>query len=164
MDIKQVEIEKIKPYEKNNKKHPQSQIDNVAKSIELYGFVQPLVIDKKNTIVIGHCRYLAAKQLGLTEVPCVYVNNLSAAEVRKLRILDNKLNESDWDFANLEIELAELDFSDFDIDFGVDTPELLDVDLNENTPEVDFEKEKKFECTCPNCGFRFVPIKEMPNE
>lgn len=118
MDIKQVEIEKIKPYEKNNKKHPQSQIDNVAKSIELYGFVQPLVLSKSNVIVIGHCRYLAAKQLGLTEVPCVYVNNLSAAEVRKLRILDNKLNESDWDFANLELELAELDFSDFDIDWG----------------------------------------------
>lgn len=149
MDIKQVEIEKIKPYEKNNKKHPQSQIDNVAKSIELYGFVQPLVIDKKNTIVIGHCRYLAAKQLGLTEVPCVYVNNLSAAEVRKLRILDNKLNESDWDFANLELELAELDFSDFDIDFVLSDD--IDWDNVDYLSEESYSPPQHRMLECPKC-------------
>lgn len=149
MDIKQVEIEKIKPYEKNNKKHPQSQIDNVAKSIELYGFVQPLVIDKKNTIVIGHCRYLAAKQLGLTEVPCVYVNNLSAAEVRKLRILDNKLNESDWDFANLELELADLDFSDFDVDFGLSDD--IDWDNVDDLSEESYALPEHRMLECPNC-------------
>lgn len=150
MDIKQVEIEKIKPYENNNKKHPQSQIDNVAKSIELYGFVQPLVLSKNNVIVIGHCRYLAAKQLGLTEVPSVYVNNLSAAEVRKLRILDNKLNESDWDFANLELELAELDFSDFDID--LDLPQEFDGDINSFFADSEEKEKQPKKIQCPHCG------------
>ena len=70
-------IESLKPYAKNAKKHSQNQIDNVAQSIQNYGFVQPIVIDKNGVIVIGHCRYEAAKKLNMLEVPCVCVSDLT---------------------------------------------------------------------------------------
>lgn len=165
MEVKNVKIGVLKPYERNNKKHPQEQVDLVAESIKQYGFVQPIVCDKDNVVVIGHCRLLAAKKLKLKEVPVVYVEDLTDEQVRKLRILDNKTNESPWDFDNLQLELDDLDFTDFgDLDFGFDNPEVLDIDVNENAPEYDFTKEKHFECTCPNCGFKFVPIKEEVDE
>ena len=59
MVIEEVKIKDIKPYERNQKKHPESQVKNIAKSIEKYGFVQPIVIDKNNEIIIGHGRYMA---------------------------------------------------------------------------------------------------------
>ena len=65
----------IIPYDKNAKKHDKTQINNVAESIKQYGFVQPIVVDKDNNIVIGHCRYEAAKKLKLETVPCVCVDD-----------------------------------------------------------------------------------------
>lgn len=73
MNVKNINIKDIRPYKNNAKKHDETQINNVAESIKQYGFVQPIVIDKDGVIVIGHCRALAAKKLGLKEVPCVCV-------------------------------------------------------------------------------------------
>ena len=117
MNVKYIEIGNIIPYEKNAKKHNREQIGNVAESIRQYGFVQPLVIDKDNVLVIGHCRLLAAQKLKMKEVPCVSVDALTPEQVRALRIVDNKTNESEWDFPFLLEELEELDFSDFDFKF-----------------------------------------------
>lgn len=145
MNIQNIEIEKIKPYEKNTKKHYQTQIDNVAKSIEQYGFVQPLVLDKNNTVVIGHCRLLAAKQLKMKEVPCVMVEDLTPEQVRELRIVDNKTNESEWDLDFLSDELAELDLSNFVFDFGVE-PDDYDVVITKR-------KKIRIDEYLPNIGF-----------
>ena len=120
MNVKNINIKDIRPYKKNAKKHDETQINNVAESIKQYGFVQPIVIDKDGVIVIGHCRALAAKKLGLKEVPCVCVEDLTEEQVKALRIVDNKSNESDWDFDILSDELADLDFSGFDFDFGLE--------------------------------------------
>lgn len=79
--------------------------------------MQPIVIDRDGVIVIGHCRALAAKKLGMKEVPCVCVDDLTPEQVNALRLVDNKSNESDWDFDLLKDELPELDLSDFDFDF-----------------------------------------------
>lgn len=98
MNIIMKSLGEITPYEKNAKKHDKTQINNVAESIKQYGFVQPIVIDKDGVIVIGHCRALAAKKLGLKEVPCVCVDDLTEEQVKALRIVDNKSNESEWDF------------------------------------------------------------------
>ena len=117
MEITEKKLAELIPYERNAKQHDQTQIANVAKSIDKYGFVQPIVIDKNNVIVIGHCRALAAKKLGLETVPTVSVENLSEDEVNALRIVDNKTNESPWDFSLLEEELGKLDLSDYDLDF-----------------------------------------------
>nr|DAI21806.1 MAG TPA: Putative modification methylase [Caudoviricetes sp.] len=117
MKVEMRALDSIKPYEKNAKKHDQTQIDNVAESIRQYGFVQPIVVDRDGVIVIGHCRALGAKKLGLKEVPCVCVDDLTEEQVNALRIVDNKTNESDWDFDLLEQELPEVDLSDFCFQF-----------------------------------------------
>lgn len=117
MKVEMRALDTIKPYEKNAKKHDQTQIDNVAESIRQYGFVQPIVVDKDGIIVIGHCRALGAKKLGLKEVPCVCVDDLTPEQVNALRIVDNKTNESDWDLDLLEQELPEVDLSDFCFQF-----------------------------------------------
>ena len=122
MNIKNIKIGELTPYEKNTKKHDAKQIANVAESIRQYGFVQPLVVDAHNVVVIGHCRLLAAKKLNMTEVPCVCVDDLTDEQVRALRIVDNKSNESPWDFDLLGDELADIDLSEFDFDFGIDVP------------------------------------------
>ena len=109
------------PYPGNAKKHDARQIANVAESMRRYGIVQPLVIDKDNVIVIGHCRAMAARKLGLDSVPCVRVDELTPEEVNALRIVDNKTSESPWDFDLLAAELEGLDFEGFDLDW--DLPE-----------------------------------------
>lgn len=145
MQIQNMSIDAIKPYVRNAKKHPQTQVDNVAESIRQFGFVQPIVIDGGGCIIIGHCRYEASKRLGLEEVPCVMLEDLTDDEVRKLRLLDNKLNESPWDMSLLEEEISDLDFSDFDIDFNIDSESLDDVldDLEKD----DVIKDGKIEVT-----------------
>ena len=119
MKVENRKIETLKPYKKNAKKHDKTQINNVAESIRQYGFVQPIVVDKDGVIVIGHCRYEAAKVLGMKDVPCVCVDDLTEEQVKALRIVDNKSNESEWDFELLKDELPDLDLSAFDFDFGV---------------------------------------------
>ncbi len=120
MQIKNIKVDLLVPYEKNTKKHDDVQINNVAESIKQYGFVQPIVIDKNNVVVIGHCRLLAAKKLKMTDVPCVCVEDLTEEQVKALRIVDNKSNESDWLNDILELELPDVDLSAFDFDFGLD--------------------------------------------
>ena len=123
MEVRNISVKDLVPYERNTKKHDKTQINNVAESIKQYGFVQPIVIDKDNVVVIGHCRLLAAKQLKMKEVPCVCVEDLTEEQVRALRIVDNKSNESEWDIDFLADELADLDLSDFDFDFGIEDEE-----------------------------------------
>jgi site-specific DNA-methyltransferase (adenine-specific) len=125
MKIKDIDIDKIRPYAGNQKEHPEKQIENIATSIREFGFIQPLVLDKENEIVIGHGRFLAAQKLELKTAPVVYVENLTKEQVRKLRIIDNKLNESSWNVEKLKADLDELDFSEFDISFE-DLFETLD--------------------------------------
>ena len=120
MEIMNIKTEQLVPYDKNTKKHDKTQINNVAESIKQYGFVQPIVIDKDNVVVIGHCRLLAAKKLKMKEVPCVCVEDLTEEQVKALRIVDNKSNESEWDFEFLADELLEIDLSAFDFDFGIE--------------------------------------------
>jgi ParB-like chromosome segregation protein Spo0J len=109
MEITKRRLADIVPYAGNAKKHDKRQINNVAESIKQYGFVQPIVIDRDGVIVIGHCRALAAKKLGMEEVPCVCVDDLTPEQVNALRLVDNKSNESDWDFDLLADELPGLD-------------------------------------------------------
>lgn len=141
MEIRNISVKDLIPYERNTKKHDKTQINNVAESIKQYGFVQPIVIDKNNVVVIGHCRLLAAKKLKMKEVPCVCVEDLTEEQVKALRIVDNKSNESEWDFDILPDELSELDLSDFDFDFGIDDDEEETEIVEDEVPEVDEEAE-----------------------
>lgn len=124
MNIENIAIKDIQPYERNAKKHDERQVKNVMESIKQFGIAQPLVIDKNNVLIIGHCRLTACKRLKMTTVPVVRMDELSQEQVDKLRLLDNKLNESEWDFDLLAEDIPELDFSDFDLDWEL--PELED--------------------------------------
>ena len=139
MNIEYKKLKALTPYEKNTKKHDKTQINNVAESIKQCGLVQPIVVDKNDVIVIGHCRYEAAKKLKLETVPCVCVDELTDEQVKALRFVDNKSNESPWDMEFLADELAEVDLSAFDFDFGVSldeydtqTKEREEISLNES--------------------------------
>lgn len=134
------QLAEITPYAKNAKKHSRQQINNVAESIKQYGFVQPIVIDRNGVIVIGHCRALAAQKLGMAEVPCVCVDDLTPEQVNALRLVDNKSNESDWNFDLLKDELPELDLSAFDFDWGLPEDQTEDV-IEDEAPEVDEDAE-----------------------
>lgn len=120
MKVENMKIGDIYPYQRNAKKHDQIQIDNVAESIKQFGMVQPIVIDKDNNVIIGHCRLLACKKLKMREVPTVKLEDLTPEEANKLRLLDNKLNESEWDMELLEQDVKELNFDGFTIDWGLD--------------------------------------------
>ena len=139
MEITNKRIADIIPYAANAKKHDKRQINNVAESIKQYGFVQPIVIDRDGVIVIGHCRALAAKKLGMQEVPCVCVDDLTPEQVNALRLVDNKSNESDWDFDLLADEIPGLDLSAFDFDWGL--PEITEEVIEDEAPEVDEDAE-----------------------
>lgn len=134
-------INEIKPYKGNAKKHSETQIKNVAESIRQFGFRQPIVLDKNNVIIIGHCRYEAAKLLNLETVPCNIAADLSSDQVKKLRNLDNKLNESEWDFDLLRNDISDLDFSDFDIDWDLPEVENKSEIIEDEAPEADEERE-----------------------
>ena len=139
MQVVMKPLGEIHPYSKNAKKHDEKQIKNVAESIKQYGFVQPIVVDSDGVIVIGHCRALAAKKLGIKDVPCVCVDDLTPEQVNALRLVDNKSNESEWDFDLLKDELPELDLSAFDFDWGL--PEITEEEIDDEAPEVDEDGE-----------------------
>lgn len=119
MQILDIDINSIIPYEQNAKTHPAEQIGHIANSIREFGFRQPLVIDKDNVLVIGHGRLAAAKRLGYETVPCVRADDLTESQIKALRLADNKTNESAWDIDFLDLEIA--DITDIDMaQFGFD--------------------------------------------
>ena len=126
MDLRVVylPINEIKTYEKNAKIHTETQVKRIANSIKEFGFKQPIVVDKNNFVVAGHGRLLAAKEIGMSELPCIRADDLSEEQVKAFRLADNKVSESMWDDSLLELELlniVDLDMSDFG--FGDDEEE-----------------------------------------
>ena len=152
MEINEIKIEEIKPYEKNAKRHPESQVNSIVKSIEQFGFKQPIVLDKNNEIVIGHGRFEAAKLLGMKTVPCIMADDLSEEQIKALRLADNKLNESPWDFDLLNLELA--DISDIDMtDFGfLPMQEFDEKEFDDLYKDAPLKNEEPKKIQCPHCG------------
>lgn len=103
-------LDSIKPYERNPRKIPQKAIDAVAESIKQFGFQSPIIIDKDNVVIAGHTRLLAAKKLGLAEVPVIQASELTPEQVKALRLVDNKAGEiAEWDMPVLDMELENID-------------------------------------------------------
>lgn len=132
MEIIMRKAKELKPYAANAKKHDERQIANVSNSIRRFGWQQPIVIDDHDVVVIGHCRLLAAKQLGLDEVPVTVASGLTDEEIRELRIADNKTNESPWDEDMLRVDIDGLDFDGFDFDFDNDIDSDISVSIEGN--------------------------------
>jgi len=120
MEIINLKLSEIKPYEKNAKLHPAEQIKQIKKSIRKFGFNDPLGIwGKENIIVEGHGRFLAAKELGMEELPCIRLDHMTDEERKAYALAHNKLTmNSGFDNVLLDFELDELKL-DFDMDdFG----------------------------------------------
>lgn len=123
MNVIYKNIKELKPYKKNAKKHPKEQVERIANSIKEFGFTQPVIIDKNNCVVAGHGRILGAKKAGLKQVPTVCLEDLTEEQIKAYRLVDNRLNESEWDYNLLDEELENLT-EDIDMDlFGFDMDE-----------------------------------------
>lgn len=125
MQIKTWPIDRPQPYDKNPRLNDDA-VAIVARSIQEFGFRQPIVVDEDGVVIIGHTRLKAAKSLGLREVPVHVARGLSPEKVKALRIADNKTAEiAEWNLELLPIELAELQGMDFDLGLlGFDQDEL----------------------------------------
>ena len=128
--IEYVPVDRIRPYE-NNPRLNEDAIPLVRKSIEEFGFQVPLVLDKDLVVVTGHTRLAAAKELGMTELPCVIAKDLSPEKAKAFRLADNKVSEAaGWDFTALQYEIEELGDFGFDMeDFG-----FIDYDAIDDMP------------------------------
>ena len=144
-------IKELKPYSKNPRKNARA-IQAVKRSIEEFGFRVPIIIDKDNTIVAGHSRYAAAKELGMTTLPTLVADDLTDEQIKAYRIADNRVA----DFADWDADLLATEMSDISMDLGW-------LDLSDLGVGVDFQptgedeqgkldhKEPKF-VTSPKCG------------
>lgn len=121
-------LDSIKPYERNPRIHGPA-IDAVAKSIEQFGFRQPIVVDADGVIIVGHARFHAAVKLAINRVPVHVATDLTADQVKAYRIADNKTGElSEWDLQLLGLELQDLKAADYDLSaLGFDADELAEL-------------------------------------
>jgi ParB-like chromosome segregation protein Spo0J len=160
MQIEQWEIERVKPYDKNPRRNDKA-VEAVARSIQEFGFRQPIVVDAGGVIVVGHTRYKAAVRLGHKTVPVHVAADLTPQQARAYRITDNRTNETaEWDVDLLPIELGELREGGADLKLlGFTDKELaeylkeFDTDLEGGDgSEVEEDAETVH---CPKCGHEF---------
>lgn len=125
MQVETWPIDRLIPYDKNPRLNDDA-VEAVARSIQEFGFRQPIVVDDEGVIIIGHTRLKAARKLGLTEVPVHVARGLTPEKIKALRIADNKTAEiAEWNLELLPIELSELQGMDFDLGLlGFDQDEL----------------------------------------
>jgi DNA modification methylase len=128
--VEQVETTSLIPYEKNTKIHKEKQVNQIAYCMLQVGFVNPMLIDENDVIIAGHGRWLAAKQLGMQEVPVIRLKHLSEAQKKTYRIADNKLTENGlWDYDLLKLELSDLEKLELDFSLDITGFDLVDIDV-----------------------------------
>ncbi len=147
--FEKVNIDKLVPYARNARTHSKEQILQLRASLREFGFVNPVIVDKDLNIIAGHGRILAAKEEGITEVPCVFAEHLTEAQKRAYIIADNRLAmNAGWDMEMLSVEISELQGADFDLSvLGFDEAELSKLmgdieDVKDDDFDVDEELKK----------------------
>lgn len=114
MDL--VPISKLVPYINNARTHSPEQIMKLRSSLREFGFINPVIIDKDYGIIAGHGRVMAAKEEGIEEVPCVFVDYLTEAQKKAYILADNRMAmDAGWDEALLKVEIEALQGMDFDV-------------------------------------------------
>src|SRR5262245_21007391 len=128
MKIETRKITAVKAYEHNPRQND-SAVEAVARSIQEFGFRQPIVVDKAGVIIVGHTRWKAAQKLGLKQVPVHVAKELTAAQIKAYRIADNQTAQlADWDYELLTLEIAGLQRLDYDLDLlGFSRDELTEI-------------------------------------
>ena len=143
-EMVEVALNKLRPYERNAKKHPQEQVEKIKNSIIEFGFLSPCLIDKDNNIIAGHGRVMAAQDLGMETVPCVFIEGLTEEQRRAYILADNRLTElGGWDMDLLVSELEDLRDMKFDID--VTGFELPSEETSEEIESSEFDDIEKLE-------------------
>lgn len=151
-------ISEIKEYS-NNPRRNDDAVKYLVNSVREFGIRTPVLIDQNDILVAGHTRLKAYYELGITEVPCLIIDDLTEEQIRAYRLADNKTAEmSGWDFAKLDKELEDIlsiDMSDFGFK-DLDASEMFNVDdffadsdgtsAGSKTPKT---------VTCPHCGEEF---------
>lgn len=152
MNIREVSIARLREYE-NNPRNNDLAVEKVKYSIERFGFLFPIVVDMNYTIVAGHTRVRACRELGIQSVPCIIADELTEDQINLFRLVDNKTSEySDWDFEKLKNELSLIDLT-------LDENQLL-LDRFELSAEVfDIEAEQA-EIKIP--AFNFMGVNDQP--
>ncbi|HGM3772711.1 TPA: ParB N-terminal domain-containing protein [Clostridioides difficile] len=157
-EVVYLNLEDIKMYQ-NNPRNNDNAIEKVVNSIKEFGFNNPITVDKDYVIVTGHTRYEASKILGLKQVPCIVLSNLTEEQIKGYRLADNKVGEfSEWEFDKMTKELAEIENIDMSsLGFNIHMFEDLGVIDSDFTLDEELEeKEKKGKTVkCPCCGEEF---------
>lgn len=141
LQVKYKAVSSLTAYPGNARQHPRKQIEQIKSSISEFGFANPVLVDKDGVVIAGHGRLLAARELALDTVPVIELGSLTPAQVRALRLADNKIAlNSGWDTELLRIELGELKSSDLEIDLGVTGFSAGEIDII-LTPKADPDDE-----------------------
>jgi hypothetical protein len=141
--ITQKQVTELIPYVNNSRKHSDKQVAQIAASIKEFGWTNPILVDGKNGIIAGHGRLMAARKLGMTEVPTIELSELSESQKKAYVIADNNLAlNADWDEALLKIELENLKDLSFDLDILAFDDEFLTNLLDENEDDENMYTQK----------------------
>jgi len=147
---------------RNSRTHSDAQVAQIAASVREFGWTNPVLIDGENGIIAGHGRVLAARKLGMDDVPCIELAGLTDTQRRAYIIADNKLAlNGGWDDELLAVELGELNAADFDMALiGFDAAGLalamgLGADFEPGTEDDQGKLDEKDPTICPACGHEF---------
>ena len=143
-EMQLVPLSKLVPYVNNARTHSQEQITKLRSSLREFGFINPVIIDRDFNVIAGHGRIAAAKEEGITEVPCVFVDYLTEAQKKAYILADNRMAlDAGWDEELLRIEIESLQGADFDVSltgFGEDEiADLFSGDGEKDVKDDDFD-------------------------
>ena len=147
-EMQLVPITKLVPYVNNARTHSPEQINKLRSSLREFGFVSPVIVDRNYSILCGHGRVLAAKEEGYTDVPCVFVDEMTEAQKKAYIIADNRMAlDAGWDEELLRVEIESLREMSFDLGLtGFDEKELADLfETDEEAKEDDFDVDAELE-------------------
>jgi ParB-like chromosome segregation protein Spo0J len=158
MQIVQRKVSELIPYVNNARTHSETQVTQIAASIKEFGFTNPILIDGDNGVIAGHGRLMAAKKLGMEQVPTIELSNLTPTQKKAYILADNKLAlNAGWDEELLKLELIELKDADFDLSLiGFD-----DFELNDDAVFLPGSEDEQGNLDiiapiiCPACGHEF---------
>jgi hypothetical protein len=164
--VKMMNLLDIKPYDNNPRENTRS-IMLLEDAIQQYGFLIPVTVDRDRVIVTGHSRYFAARNIGLTEIPVIVLDDLSAVGVMEYRIADNKVQEfSVLDFAAKGEKITEYMQNDQLFAFAFPQFAVGDFGFDAGAGREPQEEEQGAECMCPECleEFTVMPEDWLPDE
>lgn len=130
LNITNIDLDKIKAYPNNPKTHDKKQVTKIVNSINEFGFINPILLDENLEIIAGHARVMAAKEIGMLQVPAIILSHMNESQKRAYLIADNKLTElGKWDLELLNIEFTNLSALDLDFDLEITGFETTEIDL-----------------------------------